>query len=108
MHELKGHQQEDEKSETSDDDPSNEEHIYASVPIIQDNRGVIYFITKSEGICTIHEINPKIDETNFAIFEFKSNYVFGFCVTNNDVFYYMDDDKIIYKLKRSKDQRILC
>ena len=63
---------------------------YGSTPMIQDEKGVIYYITTYEGQCTIMEINPKNDEIHENIFEIKSDECNGFSY-HNGYFYFMDD-----------------
>jgi uncharacterized protein YrrD len=74
--------------------------------MIQDNKGVIYYLTKYEGQVMINEINPKSDKIHENIFEIKSDFCLGFSFNNNK-FYFMDDFKTVNKLERILDQRKL-
>jgi len=65
--------------------------------MIQDEKGVVYYMTKYEGQVTIHEINPKSDDVHENIFEIKSNFCLGFSYENGN-FYFMDEYKVIYML----------
>jgi len=46
--------------------------------MIQDEKGVVYYLTSDEGLITVYEINPKNDATPENIFEIKSNFCLGF------------------------------
>ena len=61
---------------------------------MQDDEGVIYYLTKYEGQVSINEINPRNDEIHETIFEIKSDFCFGFSYYDG-YFYFMDDHKII-------------
>lgn len=81
-----------------DEDEDEEDGLmYASAPMILDEKGVVYYITKYEGQCTIMEVNPKNDEIHDIIFEIKSDLCLGFSYANG-YFYFMDDFKVINQL----------
>jgi len=76
------------------------------------NRGFIFYVTSYDGSCSIKEINPKNDSENNHrnIFEIKSEKCFGFGIAykgNDQFFYFMDDQKIINKLERHPETRML-
>jgi len=74
--------------------------------MIQDEKGVVYYLTRDEGLITVYEINPKNDATPENIFEIKSNFCLGFSY-HKGYFYFMDDNKEITRLERINDQRKL-
>jgi hypothetical protein len=87
------HKDEETEGEVSDEE-EEPDFAYAAAPIIQDEKGVIYYLTKYEGQVSIMEINPKSDEIHENIFEIKSDFCLGFCY-NNGYFYLMDTHKVV-------------
>lgn len=79
--------------------------------MILDQHGHIYYITRYDGQCIINEINPKQDTFHIQIYELKSEECLGFNVGHRvetkDSFFFMDNHKVINKLERMKERRIL-
>lgn len=82
--------------------------MYLPNPMIQDCHDFIYYITKVNGICRIMEGNPRDPyiKNHTAIFETKAEDCYAFTLADN-VFYFMDDNHLVYKLTRNENNRFL-
>ena len=75
---------------------------YEHVPITQNEKGLIYFVTSFDGHCTVKQINPKDDGNELVVFEMKSYRCNGFSC-NGKNFYFLDEHNVLIKLEQNKD-----
>lgn len=82
--------------------------VFVKLPLIQDNRGFIYYVTLSKGQVKLIEGNPRDPyiQHHQCIFTLKSKKCLGFSLENG-YFYLMSDEYIIYKLTRNTNDRKL-
>jgi hypothetical protein len=74
----------------------------ASIPMIQDEQGHIYFIVSFDGQCVIKEINPADDVIHTAIYELQSEKCLAFSYSMG-YFYVMDNQKKVNQLTREQE-----
>ena len=71
---------------------------------IQGAKGTHLYIQTYDGQCIVKEINPKNDILHMPVYEVKCQRCLGFNYSDHR-FYFMDEYKILNKLKRMKEQR---
>lgn len=73
------------------------------------NKDFMYYITKKNGMCYIMEGNPRGPYLNMhkEIWAIKSDRCLAFSVSYGDLFYFMDESFIVYKLARNENDRQL-
>jgi hypothetical protein len=75
-----------------------------------DEANNIYYISIAEGNCFFTEVIPSMDESSDhnVIYEIKTDEIFAFsCEKDGQIFFYLDQFKVINKLERIKDSRSL-
>jgi hypothetical protein len=79
------------------------------VKMILSERSFIYYVQQKNGKCYIMEGNPRDPKikNHEAIFSLKANYCLAFSVENQDTFFFMDDQFIVYMLTRNENDRSL-
>lgn len=94
-----------------DDDPddNNGKLTLGRVPMLMNNKDFMYYITKKNGMCYIMEGNPRGPYLNMhkEIWSIKSDRCLAFSVTDGDLFFFMDETFIVYKLARNENDRHL-
>lgn len=96
------HSSSDAESSEEDADSEEKHQKMASLPLIQNNKGYIYYVQTYDGQCIIREINPTSDDIHLQIYEVKCSRCSGFAAVG-DSFYFMDEYKILNKLQRMKE-----
>ena len=91
---------ESEFSDASDDDQETGAQMmkYEHVPLTQNDKGLIYFVTSFDGHCTVKQINPKDDGSELVVFEIKSDHCNGFSCIGKQ-FYFLDAHNVLTKLE---------
>lgn len=83
-------------------------HNLAPIAMIMDKQCNMYYIQTSEGHCAIKQIVPFNDMNHIQIYDIKSQCCFGFNIgPNNNIFYFIDEYKIVNKLIRTKETKKL-
>lgn len=77
--------------------------------MVLSERSFIYYIKKKSGKCFIMEGNPRDPRTknHEPIFSLKANNCLAFNVQNQDTFFFMDDQYVVYMLTRNDNDRSL-
>ena len=72
------------------------------------DKDFMYYIKKKNGKCFIFEGNPRDQYLNKhqSIYSLKADKCLAFTITN-DEFYFMDENYIVYKLRRNENNRNL-
>lgn len=84
--------------------------IYPINMILDPKKGNIFYVKYVDGICQIREIIPRRSEfkDHLNIFEIKADQCLGFSISDDGkIFYFMDELKTIYVLKRIPDTKML-
>jgi len=80
------------------------------VKIVVDPKGHMYYIQAVDGQCIIKEIMPSNSDKKYhqQIYEIKSGSCLAFSISDDgQLFYFMDDNKMITMLQRIADSRQL-
>ena len=75
-----------------------------------DKNSHIYYVQQFDGQCIFKEINPALDDVkeHLTIYDIKSDEIIGLGVDDDGYeFHFMDGYKIVNKLQRKKDSKIL-
>ena len=100
----------------SEEDGGSEDDAFISgvetfeqVRMIMNDRDFIYYVTKLNGICQIKEANPRDPyiENHETIMEIKADKCLALTLDQDDKFYFMDDNYVVYMLERGENNRQL-
>ena len=87
---------------------NDEKFSLENVLMIMDDDSYIYYITKSQGVCFLKEVNPKESQlrNHIDIASFKAEYCLAFD-TNGKTFFCIDDTKTVHVYERKINHREL-
>lgn len=82
----------------------------ALIDFQMDNHNHIYYVQEFDGQLIFKEIHPDHDEekNHIVIYEIKSEKILGFQIDQDgDTFYFIDQFKVVNKLQRIRDSKLL-
>ena len=80
-----------------------------AVPVIMNGKDFMYYVTKKNGMCDIMEGNPRDQyiKNHVCLYSIKANKCLAFSIEEGDVFYFMDESHVVYKMTRNENNRFL-
>ena len=107
--EVQDSDNEDPLEGVDDDEDDVGKLTLGKVPMLMNNKDFMYYITKKNGMCYIMEGNPRGPYLNMhkEIWSIKSDRCLAFSVQDGDLFYFMDESFVVYKLARNENDRQL-